>query len=183
MTQIQKWVLRVVIAFVCTPLVSSSAFAQIQFIHDSQQVKLGPVGTETQITLKLYGTSHTDFPLDVEIVRDGHLSHITVPYAQFNTHAEPTYSFTLASPRAGFIYRFRLRDQDGRVWESDYYWALQQCQESGKEKTINLPAEHPDLKATKLALISGELEKELLQSSLAEKRLRQLAEMLQKGGR
>lgn len=157
------------------------ALAQYAFLHDSRLVQLGPVGTEATFSVSVAGLKRTDFPLDVEIVRDGKLSYLTVEKAKFNPLEQPTYDYTIASPSAALVYRFSFRDDNGVVHASDYFGAVQPCLED-TTATFTPPSETTpgaaSVETLTLAYKAEELARKLARSTLAEKRLEQISKIL-----
>lgn len=163
-------------------LLPAVACANYQFVHDSGAVQLGPAGVEMTVSFSIDGLRQTDIPVDVEIIRDGRLTYLTAQNATFNIHEQPTYTFALASPKAGIVYRFRFQDGDGKTWISDYYWAIQQCQDRSTPSQLNgkfAGNDESTEEILQLAIKAEELEKKLLRHGFIEKKLLQFASMLE----
>lgn len=164
---------------------SGSAFAEpYRFIHDMRQLQLGAYGNETQLQVTVQGIKATPASLDVEIVRDGELLHAVAEDVSFNVYDEPVFSVSIASPRAGLVYRFSFQDSNGKIWRSKYFWKLQNCQETEQELYItNETAESHTLSPEALQAARGAnlLEDKLKSMEHAKKRLGQLQAMIDKG--
>lgn len=164
---------------------SGAAFAEpYRFIHDRRQLQLGAYGTETKLHVTVQGLKKTPAILGVEIVRDGELLHAVAEDVSFNVYDEPVFSISIASPRAGLVYRFSFQDSSGKIWRSKYFWKLQNCQETEQELHItNETAESHTLSPEVLQAARGAnlLEDKLKSMEHAKKRLGQLQAMIQKG--
>ncbi len=167
-----------VFAFIATLffLSATPAYAEISFVHDARQVTLSAPGTELPITVRLKGTRTIEYPLEIELIRDGVLTHLTVPVAEYNQMEEPSYTFKIASPHAGIGYRFHLKDETGTMWKSQYYFVLHKCELP--PTTNELPTVPGELRVSSLARKASVLERQLASHALSSKRLSQLREIL-----
>ena len=173
------------IAFALVVGYSGQAVAEsYRFIHDMRQLQLGAYGTKTTLQVTVQGLKTTPSVLDVEIVRDGELLHAVAEDVSFNVYDEPVFSISIASPRAGLVYRFSFQDPSGKIWRSKYFWKLQNCQETEQELHItNETAESHTLSPEVLQAARGAnlLEDKLKSMEHAKNRLEQLRAMIQKG--
>lgn len=157
---------------------ANCSYAEIRFLHDSSQVKLPFEGSELQLNVTLVGTRRADYPLEVEVIKDGRLTHLLVEEASFNKQEKPTYNFSISSPAAGLGYRFKVTDENQKVWISQYYFLLQQCESVAAHNNVKI--EELELQSDKvnyLAAKSALLERDIASYSLAVKRLSELSAM------
>ncbi|MCB0320166.1 MAG: hypothetical protein KDD60_04515 [Bdellovibrionales bacterium] len=171
---------RLLSIFLFTSLLCSNiAEAQIRFLHNSKQISLPAPGAEVKIQVSLQGTREIKYPLEVEVLRDGKLFFVTVPQAFYGRQKEPVYTFSVASPEAGLGYRFRITDEKGMPWTSEYFFALQKCEQPPRSSSHkNKSGSEAQLLADEATLLEGDISAYLY----ATKRLADMRELLGLGG-
>ena len=128
--------------FVLTLLVPATLLAEIAVVHNPETVTLPPSGAETTITFALSGTRTDELPVEVEMIRDGKVSHLLLDSGKINTNNQPVYTMKVAAPTAGLHYRMKVIDDEGDEWLSPYYTVFQECQH--ESSATALKAEEPD---------------------------------------
>jgi len=154
---------------------------QYRFIHDMRRVSLGSYGTGTHLEVTIQGLKTAPSTVEVEIIKDGELLHAVAERTSYNRYDEHVFSLTVASPRAGIVYRFSITDADGKIWRSRYFWKLQACQETEQDLQMNskeVDAQSPSPELLQIAHNAKLLEGKLTSLDYASSRLKQLAELL-----
>jgi hypothetical protein len=158
-----------------------AVFAEIRFMHDNKGVSLPANGAELRLSVSIAGTKRADFPLEVEVIKDSQLYQLIVPDAAYFIREQPTYIFSIASPAAGVGYRFKITDQNGDTWISDYYFLLQECESiPGLYTQPAIPSSTVE-KVNAMAVKAGSLERELAAYTNAQRRLTELVEFFSDG--
>ena len=123
-------------------LLPATLLAEKAVLHNPETVTLSPSGAETTITFALSGTRTDELPVEVEMIRDGKVSHLLLDSGKINTKDQPVYTMKVAAPTAGLHYRMKVIDDEGDEWLSPYYSVFQACQHEASATALQ--AEEPD---------------------------------------